>query len=151
MYDSIPLCWRLWSMEPEFGNRPDSGPPEVIIQDQQSWVKRPWFWLRWTRKEMGCDPVKKPPNSHPRLQEDASSTEGLASRRGCCISPCMSLFWRHIPTRVPFLSFGEGDRETIELVDSQTRLTKVTLYCYSYLHKEKKIKKIVSRLKPSQI
>ena len=101
---------------------------------------------------MSSDPAKKPPNSHPRLQEDASSTEGLASRRGCCISPCMSLFWRHIPTRVPFLSFGEGNRETIELVDSQTRLTKVTLYCYSYLHKEKKIKKkIVSRLKPSQI
>ena len=99
---------------------------------------------------MSSDPAKKPPNSHPRLQEDASSTEGLASRRGCCIAPCMSLFWRHIPTRVPFLSFGEGNRETIELVDSQTRLTKVTLYCYSYLHKEKKIKKIVSRLKPSQ-
>ena len=101
---------------------------------------------------MSSDPAKKPPNSHPRLQEDASSTEGLASRRGCCIAPCMSLFWRHIPTRVPFLSFGEGNRETIELVDHQTRLTKVTLYCYSYLHKEKKNKKkIVSRLKPSQI
>ena len=96
---------------------------------------------------MGCDPAKKPPNSHPRLQEDASSTEGLASRRGCCIAPCMSLFWRHIPTRVPFLSFGEGNRETIELVDSQTRLTKVTLYCYSYLHKEKKIKKNREQIK----
>ena len=96
---------------------------------------------------MSSDPAKKPPNSHPRLQEDASSTEGLASRRGCCIAPCMSLFWRHIPTRVPFLSFGEGNRETIELVDSQTRLTKVTLYCYSYLHKEKKIKKNREQIK----
>ena len=56
-------------------------------------------------------------------------------------------FWRHIPTRVPFLSFGEGNRETIELVDSQTRLTKVTLYCYSYLHKEKKIKKNREQIK----
>ena len=103
--------------------------------------------MRWTKKEMSCDPARKPPNSHPRLQEDASSTEGLASRRGCCISPCMSLFGGIFQRVFPSYLLDEGDRETRELVDSQTRLTKVTLYCYSYLHKEKKIKKNREQIK----
>ena len=83
----------LEDMEYRTGNRWQTGQRSTgsHYPDQQSWVKRPWFWLRWTKKEMSCDPAKKPPNSHPRLQEDASSTKSLASRRGCCISPCRFL------------------------------------------------------------
>ena len=119
--------------------------------DWQSWVKRPWFWLRWTKKEMSCDPAKKPPNSHPRLQEDASSTKSLASRRGCCISPCR-FFGGTIPTRVPFLSFGmkgtERDWRVSRFLDEIDKRLRCTI-----IHtctKKRNKKNIVNRLKPSQ-
>ena len=145
------LYWRTWGIRPEIGDRPDSDLPEVIIQTDKAESRG---------HDFGCDGPRKKwvvilPRSRQILIHAYKKMLALpkVSRAGGGVvfhhvAFLAAQFQRVFPS---YLLGWREQKETGELVDSWTRLTKGYAVLLSILAQRKEIKKnIVNRLKPSQ-